>query len=84
MRWRLVLVATDGTDREPGRAALAQVLTLADLGLTREAISPTIAGTVAASLRALADGEWFGATARWSADQLRALADEVEQSAERT
>ena len=53
-------------------------LSLDDLGISREQITPTIARTGAESLRAIAAGQFYGSTARWSADQLRALADEIE------
>ena len=55
-----------------------QQLTLDDVGLRREQITPIIARTVSESLRALADGNWHGSTARWSVESLRALADEIE------
>ena len=58
-------------------------LTLDDLGIPRERITPEIARTVAESLRSLADGNWYGQTARWSAESLRGLADEIEQIASR-
>ncbi len=54
-------------------------LTLDDLGINREQITPTIARTVAESLRAIASGQFYGSTARWSAESLRGLADEIEQ-----
>lgn len=53
-------------------------LTLADVGLKRSQITPTIARTVSESLRAIADGSFYGSTTRWSSEQLRALADEIE------
>lgn len=59
-----------------------QRLSLADLGITRDALTPAIARTVSESLRSLADGAWYGSTARWSSDALRALADEIDEIAQ--